>query len=93
MILILVSYDISDDKLRSRFAKFLKKFGHRLQYSVFEIDVSERMLDVIEAEIRNKYYKQFEQTDSVMIFRMSSTCKVTRYGYAKNDSDDIIIVT
>lgn len=93
MILILVSYDISDDKLRNRFAKFLKKFGHRLQYSVFEIDVSERMLDVIEAEIRDKYYKQFEQTDSVMIFRMSNTCKVTRYGYAKNDSDDIIIVT
>ena len=55
--MIIVSYDISDDKTRTRFSKYLKKFGHRLQYSVFEIDVSERMLDVIEAEINNKYLK------------------------------------
>lgn len=91
--MIIVSYDISDNKLRNRFSKFIKKFGHRLQYSVFEIDVSERMLDVIEAEIRNKYEKQFSQSDSIIIFRMSNTCRITRYGYASNDNDDIIIVT
>lgn len=91
--MIIISYDISDNKLRNKFAKFLKKFGHRLQYSVFEIDVSERLLDVIEAEIRNKYEKQFTESDSIMIFRLSNTCKITRYGYAAHDNDDIIIVT
>lgn len=91
--MIIVSYDISDNKLRNRFSKFIKKFGHRLQYSVFEIDVSERLLDVIEVEIRNKYEKQFSQSDSIIIFRMSNTCRITRYGYASNDNDDIIIVT
>ncbi|MGI6722434.1 MAG: CRISPR-associated endonuclease Cas2 [Anaerovoracaceae bacterium] len=91
--MIVVSYDISDNKLRTRFSKYLKKFGHRLQYSVFEIDVSERMLDVIEAEIKNKYEKRFGQEDSIIIFRMSNTCKNTRYGYAANDNDDMIIVT
>lgn len=90
--MIIVSYDISDDKTRTRFSKYLKKFGHRLQYSVFEIDVSERMLDVIEAEINNKYLKKFNQEDSVIIFRLSYTCKITRYGYAANDNDDFIIV-
>ena len=91
--MIIVSYDIAEDKLRTGFAKFLGKFGHRLQYSVFEIDVSERLLDVIEAEIKNKYEKKFSQADSIIIFRMSNTCRITRYGYASNDNDDIIIVT
>ena len=91
--MIVISYDISDNKLRSRFAKFIKKFGHRLQYSVFEIDVSERMLDVIETEIKNHFEKQFSQTDSIIVFRMSNTCKITRYGYASNDNDELIIVT
>ena len=35
--MIVVSYDISDDKLRTKFSKYLSRFGHRLQYSVFEI--------------------------------------------------------
>ena len=91
--MIIVSYDISDNKLRTRFSKYLKKFGHRLQYSVFEIDVSERMLDVIEAEINNNYMKKFTQSDSVIIFRLSNTCKITRYGYASNDNDDFLIIS
>lgn len=90
--MIIVSYDISDNKLRTKFAKFLSKFGHRLQYSVFEIDVAERLLDVIEAEIKNRYERAFTQADSIMIFRMSSSCHITRYGYASNDNDEVIIV-
>ncbi len=33
---LLVSYDISDDKRRSKAAKTLEDFGTRVQYSVFE---------------------------------------------------------
>ena len=90
--MIVVSYDISNDKLRTKFAKFLSKFGHRLQYSVFEIDTSERLLTNIEAEIKNQFERKFGETDSIMIFRLSNTCKITRYGYAKHDNDDIIMI-
>ena len=90
--MIMISYDISDDKLRTRFSKYLSRFGHRLQYSVFEIDNSERILDNIEADIKNKFEKNFSQSDSVMVFRMTNTCKITRYGYARNDDKDFIIV-
>ena len=90
--MIVVSYDISDDKLRTRFAKFLTKFGHRLQYSVFEIDTSERLLNNIEAEIKNSFEKKFGESDSIMIFRLSNTCHITRYGYAKHDNDDVIMI-
>lgn len=56
--MIIVSYDISDDKLRTKFAKYLLKFGHRLQYSVFEIDNSRRILDNIISDLKNKFEKK-----------------------------------
>ena len=78
--MIVISYDISDDKKRTRFSKYLTKFGHRIQYSVFEIDNSERVLNNIMTDIENKFMKMFSQEDSVYVFNMSSSCKVTRYG-------------
>ena len=74
--MVIVSYDISDDKLRTKFSKYLSRFGHRLQYTY----------------ISNKFEKSFTQEDSVMIFKMSSNCEVLRFGYAKNDEKDFIVI-
>ncbi len=90
--MILISYDISDDKLRNKFSKFLIKYGRRLQYSVFEIDNSKRMLNNIMCEIKNGFEKKFNQSDSVIIIETSENCKITRFGYAKNEENDIIIM-
>lgn len=90
--MIVVSYDISDDKLRTKFSKYLSKFGHRLQYSVFEIDNSTRILNNIVSDLKNKFEKSFTQSDSVIIFRMSSSCEVLRFGYAKNDEEDFFLI-
>lgn len=92
MRLILLSYDIQDDKLRTKFSKFIKKYGYRVQYSVFEITNSERMLNNIEKEIKCTFEKKFSQSDSIIIIRTSKNCEITKYGYAKNDDSDIIIV-
>ena len=91
--MVIVSYDISNDKLRTKFAKYLSRFGHRLQYSVFEIDNSERIVDNIVNDLKNKYEKSFSQEDSVIIFKLSSSCEVLRFGYAKNDEKDFIIIS
>lgn len=90
--MIIVSYDISNDKLRTRFSKFLLKYGFRLQYSIFQIRNSKRILALVASEIKNKFEKRFGQTDSVIIFNLSEQCKITRYGYAKNDEEDLIII-
>lgn len=90
--MILVSYDISNDKLRTKFAKFLSKFGYRIQYSVFKIQNSNRMLNVITNEIENTFAKKFVQSDSVYIIRLNPSCHITKYGYAKNEDDDILFV-
>ncbi len=92
-IMVIVSYDISNDKLRTKFAKYLSRFGHRLQYSVFEIDNSEKIVNNIVNDLKNKYEKSFSQEDSVIIFKLSSSCEVLRFGYAKNDEKDFIIIS
>ncbi len=90
--MILISYDISNDKLRTKFSKYLSKYGHRLQYSVFQIENSNRILTNIVLDLENKFCKKFEQSDSVYIFNLSSSCKIKKYGYAKNEEKDIMIV-
>lgn len=74
---------ISNEKLRTSFAKYLSRFGHRIQYSVFEIDNSKRIVDNIVNHLTNTFEKRFSQSDSVYVFKMSSSCEVLRYGYAK----------
>jgi CRISPR-associated protein Cas2 len=89
---LLVAYDIADDKLRTRFSKFLSKFGRRIQYSLFELRNSERILNLVSLEIKAKYANKFTQSDSVIIFKMSTSCEQISFGYAKNDETDLIIL-
>ena len=91
--MIIITYDISDNSLRTKFSRFLSKFGYRLQYSVYEIKNSKRMLALIEVEIREKFSKKFGETDSVMVFNLSKQCKIKKYGYAVNDDEDLIIIS
>ena len=91
--MIVISYDISNDKLRTKFSKFLEKFGHRIQYSVFEIDNSERILKNIISEIQGHFSRKFGQEDSVIIFKMSSSCEIIKYGYTRNEDSDLQILT
>lgn len=91
--MIIISYDISDDKLRTKFSKYLCRFGHRLQYSVFEIDNSPRILNNIMTDIKNKFETEFLQSDSIIIFKLSESCEIMRFGYAKNEEKDFIIIT
>ncbi|MEM4397315.1 MAG: CRISPR-associated endonuclease Cas2 [Candidatus Woesearchaeota archaeon] len=88
--MIILTYDIEDNSLRTEFSKFLLSYGRRLQYSVFEIDNSQRILDIVILELKDKFEKRFKQSDSVLIFRTDEK-KVLRFGYAKNEESDLIM--
>lgn len=90
--MILISYDISNDKKRRRFSKYLEKYGHRIQYSVFEIDNSAHILDNIITDINNRFSKSFDQSDSIYIFKLNPTCETWRFGYAANEEEDLLTV-
>ncbi len=90
--MVLISYDISSNKKRAKFSKYIQKFGKRLQYSVYEIENSEKILNNIVSDINNKFIKSFDEQDSVYIFKMSSSCQVLKYGYAIHEDEDLLIV-
>ena len=90
--MVLISYDISSNKKRAKFSKYIQKFGKRLQYSVYEIENSEKILNNIVSDINNKFIKSFDEQDSIYIFKMSSSCQVLKYGYAIHEDEDLLIV-
>jgi CRISPR-associated protein Cas2 len=89
---LIITYDIHDDKLRTQFSKYLTKFGYRLQYSVFEIKNSERILENIKTKITYSFEKRFSQSDSIIIFHLGIHTERIQYGYAKNAESDFIII-
>lgn len=52
--MIIISYDIADDKIRSRFSKMLQKHGAiRLQFSVYELRNTKRIMDNLVVRIED----------------------------------------
>lgn len=92
--MLVVTYDIANDKLRTKFSKFLEQYGYRLQYSVFQLKNSSRILNIVLDEIEIKFLKKFTQADSVLIIPISESDekKVIKMGYAKNVDEEILFV-
>ena len=90
--MIIISYDIKDDKLRAKFSKYIKRFGERIQYSVYRIENGERILSNIIADINNGFMDLFNDDDSVLIFKLSKSCETIRMGYSVNEEKELIIV-
>lgn len=91
--MLILSYDISSDKVRTKFAKFIAKFGRKIQYSVYEIRNSPRVLENITEEIEKCYKKKFTGADSVLIFAIceGDKKKIIRYGYAANEEKEVVV--
>ena len=90
--MLYISYDFSDDKVRTQFSKFLKKYGRKVQYSVYEIRNSQRVLQNILTEIECRYSQKFRGSDSIIIVPISDADqkKVIKYGYSGNDDEDVL---
>lgn len=91
--MIIVSYDFSSNRRRTKFSKFLEKYGRRIQYSVFEVKNSPRILDNILTEVNLRYKPYFTNTDSIVIIKTCQPCKekVQRFGYAKNEEKEVVV--
>jgi len=91
--MLIVSYDFTNDRARTRFSKFLKKFGRKIQYSVFELKNSKRVLQLVLNEVELVYKKKFTGADSILIFSSCEGCvkKIKRYGYAANEEKEILV--
>ena len=76
---VLVSYDISEDKRRTKIHNILKSYGQWVQYSVFECDLTKTQY----AKLRYRLNKQINaETDSIRFYFLCECCqsKVERIG-------------
>lgn len=67
----IISYDIPDDKRRTRLAKLLEKNGIRVQYSVFECELTHGQFAGLRRDI--EYLLNFEE-DNLRIYRLCADC-------------------
>jgi CRISPR-associated protein Cas2 len=67
-----ISYDISDDKRRTKIHKMLKSYGQWIQYSVFECDVTDSQY----AKLRSRLSKLIKpEEDSIRFYFLCACCK------------------
>ncbi len=89
--MLLVVYDIQKNSLRTKLSNFLKQYGRRIQYSVFEIKNSPRIIENIKTEIACNFESKFEQSDSVLVFTIPDNANIMRFGYPVNEETDLLI--
>ena len=91
-MLYLVSYDIPDDRRRTKLAKALKDFGDRVHYSVFECLLDALHFDKMLSKIGDLVD---EKDDSVRIYTLCANCekavKIIGTGELTKDEDVYII--
>lgn len=69
----LICYDIKDDKIRTKVAKYLESVAIRFQYSVFICN--KREADLGEIEINLKNFVSNSQDASVCVYPICNECK------------------
>lgn len=70
-MLYIVSYDIPNDRRRTKLARILKDFGTRVQYSVFECRLRERQLQKMLARVRKLIDPK---EDRVRVYGLCADC-------------------
>ena len=90
---ILISYDVVDNRKRLKLAKFLKGHLERVQKSVFEGIIADRILEVVKRGIE----KEIDQSeDTVRIYTLCERCvssvEIIGTGVHIEDEDEDMLV-
>lgn len=87
--LVLVIYDIVDDKKRNRLAKFLSGYGYRIQKSAFEMMLNKRQYKTLLSQLK----KYVSEEDSIRVYKIVGYSERTIYGIKQDyDCEEVIVV-
>lgn len=88
---VTVSYDIPDDKRRNKIARTLKDYGERIQYSVFECNITNEQYLQLLKRITNIV---LPEKDTVRFYRLCKECKekIRIVGLGKVTEDEEVYV-
>lgn len=88
----LLCYDIEEDRQRTRLVKILEEYGERIQYSVFEFNITQGLF----IEMRHKIKKTGilkKKNISISIYPLCEACykKIERHGVNRLLDEDNIV--
>lgn len=72
----LISYDISSNRLRNKVANCLEMYGIRVQYSVFECEISEKQYK--EIYIKLKELLEGKEDAGILFYPLCKKCRAKR---------------
>lgn len=84
--LVLVIYDITDDKKRLKIAKILKSYGYRIQKSAFECNVNEKNFKVMKEDL----LELVGFSDLLKIYKLNTMVEITTYGDCDIPDEDFL---
>ena len=89
-MLMLVTYDIPNDRRRAKIAKTLLDYGDRVQYSVFECNLTSKQISQLQKELKELVDKE---KDSVRVYKLCAECaaNIKTMGSAQPPSDVPIV--
>lgn len=84
-MLHIIAYDITDPIRLKKTANLCKDYGIRIQYSIFQFDLSEQLTRMFIEELRNVIDPEF---DKIMIIPVCGSCRkaITLLGKAESFS-------
>lgn len=91
-MLVMISYDVVDDKKRLKLMKFLKDYGNRVQKSVFECNLSPETYHQVRSRVEKIINKK---KDRVRYYRLCKECsnkvEISGWGEVTEDNEFIVI--
>lgn len=86
----IVSYDISDNRKRTKVAKILLDYGTRVQFSVFECILDDDLLK----KMTSRILKVVSEDDGIRIYALCAKCKATIkvFGRGKVTEDENVYI-
>ena len=74
-LFVVVAYDVSSDKRRNRLANFLRDFGIRINYSVFECEIKKSDFHLFKKEVEKIINRK---EDVVAFYRLCKRCRTRK---------------
>lgn len=87
--LVLVIYDIVDNKRRAKMVKALSYYGLRVQKSAFEVMLTKKQYEIMLSRINPVID---EQTDSLRVYILNDVVNVYTWGVGESKVDDCVII-
>lgn len=67
-----IAYDVVNDRRRLKVARLLERYGERVQYSVFEMYLSDQEWQQVQKNLQRLLNSQ---EDSVRVYRLCAMCR------------------